>query len=531
MNNLDHELNSIRQEIEEHARNYGLDFFPTIFQILDYDMMNQVASYGGFPTRYPHWRFGMEYERMSKSYAYGLQRIYEMVINNNPAYAYLLEGNELVDQKMVIAHVYAHVDFFKNNLWFSRTNRKMMDEMANHASRIRKYIDKFGQEEVEDFIDLCLSIDNLIDRHSPFINRTGDTRAAYRARLDLPQPSTNVNVDSPNLTAGRYQPTDEGDEQHGYGEEMEQLPLLHTDRDYMHPYLNPQEFIDEQRRKLHEKKQKREERFPGEPVRDVLYFLMENAPLKAWQLDVMSIIREEAYYYAPQGQTKILNEGWATFWHSRIMTQKVLKDSELIDYALHHSGTVATSQSSLNPYKLGVELLRNIEDRWNRGCFGKEYEDCDRLEDKLNWNRDTGLGTPKIMEVRQFYNDVTLIDEFLTPEFCMEQQLFTFGFNNRAEQWEILSRDFGKIKEKLLFQLTNLGQPDIRVENGNYRNRGEMLLHHNHRGFDLKPDYARDTLINLHKIWRRPVHIRTIVNGKGKIMGFDGKDFEDQAAE
>jgi len=95
----------------------------------------------GFPNRYPHWKFGMEYERLNKSYAYGLHKIYEMVINNDPCYAYLLECNHLVDQKIVMAHVFGHCDFFKNNIWFSKTNRKMMDTMANHATKIRKYID------------------------------------------------------------------------------------------------------------------------------------------------------------------------------------------------------------------------------------------------------------------------------------------------------------------------------------------------------------------------------------------------------
>src|SRR5829696_5304168 len=112
-----------QERIEKIARGHGLDFFPTVFEMLSYDQMNEVAAYGGFRNRYPHWRFGMEYERLSKSYEYGLSKIYEMVINNNPSYAYLLEGNSLVDQKLVMAHVSAHVDFFKNNFYFRATNQ------------------------------------------------------------------------------------------------------------------------------------------------------------------------------------------------------------------------------------------------------------------------------------------------------------------------------------------------------------------------------------------------------------------------
>src|SRR5438876_7643909 len=165
------ELARLNRDIEQYARSYGLDFYETIFEVLDFEEMNMVAAYGGFPNRYPHWKFGMEYERLNKSYAYGLHKIYEMVINNDPCYAYLLEDNHVVDQKIVMAHVYGHCDFFKNNIWFSKTNRKMMDVMANHATKIRKYIDKFGLGTVEDFIDVCLSLDDLIDHHSVFIER------------------------------------------------------------------------------------------------------------------------------------------------------------------------------------------------------------------------------------------------------------------------------------------------------------------------------------------------------------------------
>src|SRR5215216_7758364 len=165
------ELLAAKKQIREQARSYGLDFFPVVFEMCDYEQMNQIAAYGGFPQRYPHWRFGAEYERLRKQHHYGLGRIYEMVINNDPCYAYLQESNALVDQKLVIAHVYGHADFFKNNLWFGQTNRKMMDEMANHATHVRKHIEKHGYDTVEKWMDVCLSIEHLIDPHSMFLNR------------------------------------------------------------------------------------------------------------------------------------------------------------------------------------------------------------------------------------------------------------------------------------------------------------------------------------------------------------------------
>ncbi|HUM68964.1 MAG TPA: SpoVR family protein, partial [Chloroflexota bacterium] len=165
------ELARLQQEIEEIARSYGLTFPEVRYEMVDYKTVNLLAAYDGFPIRYPHWRFGMEYERLSKSYAYGLHRIYEMVINTEPIYAYLLQSNLMVDQKLVMAHVCGHADFFANNLWFAHTNRKMLDEVANHAARIRNYMDRYGQETVESFLDACLSLDNLIDIHAPGVQR------------------------------------------------------------------------------------------------------------------------------------------------------------------------------------------------------------------------------------------------------------------------------------------------------------------------------------------------------------------------
>ena len=133
------ELARAQEFIEKIADDYGLTFFQVVFEMVDYVQMNALAAYGGFPTRYPHYRFGMEYNQLSKSYEYGLHKIYEMVINNDPTYAYLLEGNTMLDQKLVMAHVYGHADFFLNNMYFAHTNRKMIDEMANHATRIRRY--------------------------------------------------------------------------------------------------------------------------------------------------------------------------------------------------------------------------------------------------------------------------------------------------------------------------------------------------------------------------------------------------------
>ena len=494
-------------KIEGHAREFGLDFFPTVFEVLSYNQMNEVAAYGGFPTRYPHWRFGMEYEQLSKSHEYGLSKIYEMVINNNPAIAYLLEGNSMVDQKLVMAHVLGHVDFFKNNFAFGITDqgrnrrdgspvRKWVDTMANHGAVARRWANRIGIEKVEEFIDFCLSLENLIDPQKPF----------------MPKPERPGPL--PQLQNEEEQP--------------EEVRLLRVEKDYMESFINPEEFVQAQRRRMEEERE-RAKRFPESPDRDVLGFLIAHAPLEPWERDCLNVIRREAYYFLPQMQTKIMNEGWASYWHSRLMTERVADASEIVDYADRNAGVMAVSGGRLNPYKLGVELFRYIESRWNKGQFGKEWDECDDYDKRQHWDRRTDRGRDKIFEVRKLYTDVTFIDEFLTPDFVMEQKMYSFGYNARNDRWEIESRKFDEVKQRLLFQLTNAGNPFIYVVDANHGNRGELLLQHDHQGIDLRIDWAREVLRALERVWKRPVEIHTIVETKETSLRYDGRDHTQRA--
>jgi stage V sporulation protein R len=206
------------------------------------------------------------------------------------------------------------------------------------------------------------------------------------------------------------------------------------------------------------------------------------------------------------------------------MTEKVLDASEIIDYADRNASVMATAPGRINPYKIGVELYRHIEDRWNKGQFGRDWEECTDLEAKRNWDMHLGLGREKVFQVRALYNDVTFIDEFLTPEFCIAMKMYTFGFSGRNDRFEIESREFKEIKEKLLFQITNFGNPYIRVVEANYANRGELLLEHQHMGMDLRADYARETLGALVRVWKRPALVATKIENKPVLIRFDGKE-------
>lgn len=489
LNPFPDELLAAKKQIRERARAYGLDFFPVIYEMCDYEQMNQIAAYGGFPQRYPHWRFGMEYEKLRKQHHYGLGRIYEMVINNDPCYAYLQESNALVDQKLVIAHVYAHSDFFKNNLWFSATNRKMMDEMANHSTHVRKHIERHGQDQVERWLDICMSVEHLIDTHSMFMRRGPSD---VTPTTDQPPP------------------------------QRDPVQTKFKAKDYMDRWINPPEKLAAEAKKHRDEQTRTRHSTPARPTRDVLQYLLDHARLTDWQADCLAIVREESYYFAPQGMTKVMNEGWATYWHSTLMTRHFVEAKEVIDYADHHSGTVYMPPGGFNPYKIGVELFRDIEDRWNKGKFGKEYEEADGLGARKRWDKGLGLGRDKIFEVRRIYNDVNFIDEFMTADFIEKHKFYQYGKDPHTGQMRIVSRDPVQIKQTMLYHLTNMGQPFIYVLDGNYANRGELYLAHKHNGLDIEIKTAMETLKNVQRIWQRPVHLQAKIDDDMMLFTYDG---------
>ncbi len=404
---LPSELANWAARIERAAREHGLDFFPVQFELLDASDVNGLAAYGGFPVRYPSWRFGMEFERLDKGYHWGLSKIYELVINNDPVIAYLVRSNSTLEQKLVMAHVFGHADFFRHNCWFASTERHMLDRMAAHATTVRRHIDRVGLERVERFLDLALSLENLLDPYLPLRQRLRDGAERPGAPA-LPEGST--------------------------------------------------------------------------PTFDVLGFLCAHAPLGPWQRELLGIVRDEAYYFQPQRMTKIMNEGWATFWHSRILTGGVLEASEIVEFADCHSGATATAPGRLNPYKLGIELWRHADRR------GED-----------------------LMRLRRVHDDASLIDELVDEEFVASQKMFAYGRNARSGKAEVEGRDARTIKERLLTQLAWGGLP--RIELAGVDAGGELRLEHRHDGRDLQLERAKETLRRVDELWRAGAVLETRVEG------------------
>lgn len=480
------ELIKILPTIEAKCRAMGLDYYPIVVELVRYDEMSELASYGGFPVRYPHWKWGMEYEQLSRGYEFNQYRISEMVINTNPCYIYCMDSNTVVDNVDVVCHAIGHNDFFKNNIFFGPTDGNMMNKLANHGTRIRRYMARWGYELVTEFIDHVLRIETLID-----------PQKAWKQKK-----IAEVNVRD---------------------ERKYRFPRrIRAEHNYMDEWVNPGVYIDEENERI-EKKDARDflDMF-GKPERDVMGFLKNNAPLKPWQQDIISMLYEESMYFHPQRQTKMLNEGWASFVDYHLLCREGMaslgqetEDCGIWEYSKHKMNVLG-GKYSMNPYKLGFELFLDIEERWNKGQFGTEWEDCDNIQERANWDKKLGLGKEKLFEVRKYYNDFTTIQEFFTQEFCEKKEFYEYRKFPNGE-WKITNRDFKSIKAKLLSRYLNGGLPDIRLIDSNHLGKGWMFLQHTWDGRPLYDKYTREVLPSLFRIWKNTIVLSS--------QNMDGEEF------
>lgn len=465
-----------KSEIEDAVKKAcPLDFFPQEFVVVSWKQLQVILARDGFPKRYEHWSFGQKYASQQVHDTYGLSRTYELVLNTDPCIAYLLDSNSVQETRTVMAHVYFHNMFFKHNPYFSDTNRKMLGKMGEHADRVKQYQEKHGPDKVEKFLDIALSLDNLIDIHSVAIRRSRED-----------------SVPTAGLEVRQLDPI---------------KPVKFPVPDYLDRYVNPPEILKAQMEREQREREQRSKMTPAEPVQDVLLFMMKHAPLEPWQQDVLSMVRDEAYYFAPQGMTKIMNEGWASYWHSKLMTQYLLPlhPSETVDYCEFNASVLAPGGQRINPYRLGVRLFRDIEERWDKGKFGPEWESCRDMEARHNWDKKLGLGGQEIVNAVLAHNDLTFIDRYLTPEFCAENNLHVNSTGPDGEVF-VTSEDFRKVRSLLTHSLTNLGRPKLAVINANHANRGELVLMHSFDGRALDLGMAKTTCQNLSALWTRPVH-------------------------
>lgn len=468
--------------IADLARARGLDFIPTQFEIVDSDDMSALAAYAGFPRRYCHYTFGQDYEQQAARYDWGRGKIYEMVINNDPAIAYLQRNNDMADTKLVIGHVYGHVDFFTNNVFFKGIRKDAADLMASNAVRIKDIANKVGAHAVEQWLDMCLSIEDLIDPYAVY-------KSSFDKPLSIKDPSQRL-IDPKELEFNPHK-----------------FKAPHPDMDY---YINGPEYIRAQQ-DMFKKSVEQSLKFPPKPERDILAFLICHGRMTDWQREILSMIREESYYFVPQYMTKIMNEGWAAYWHNALMAE-YLDGDEVIPFAEATSGVEAWPPSGqINPYAFGIKLFRHIKKRWDKGQFGPDWDACTDYEERKNWDKKLGLGLEKIFEVRALYNDVTIIQEFVDLDFCTENKLFVYEQNPETGEVKYNTDKLGEVKNVLIDSLTFRGAPIVHITEGNNSNNGTLVIEQDIKLNAGRVDRDTGMAVNnaLCRIWGRPTVLRT----------------------
>ena len=462
------ELETAIERIWEIARRFDLDPYPVNFELVPATIMYEFGSYG-LPGRFSHWTRGKAYYRMKTDYDYGLSKIYELVVNTNPSYAFLMEQNDLVQNKVVVAHVLGHTDFFKNNAYFRQTPSNMIDKVSVNADRIRKYEYDHGVAAVERFLDAVLAIQEHIDPN-------------FRIRHDA------------------YEDADERARNRAAERETEYEDLWALETRGQHTATEE------------EQANPRPRTFPPQPEKDVLLFLAQHAPaLAEWQRDVLMIVREEMHYFVPQMQTKTINEGWASLWHSRIMRELDVTDAEYAAFAQMHANVLAPQRMHINPYHLGYHILEDIERRW----------DNPTEEERLTLGRQPGQGRAKLFEVREMESDVSLLRNYLTKQLVEDLDLYLY--RKEGDKWVIVEKNWEKVRDGIIASMTNFGYPYITVVDADFNHNTELLMHHNFEGQELDLPYAEKTLEYLHQIWSRPVHLETVYDGKQVRLSYGGE--------
>ncbi|MGH2368872.1 MAG: SpoVR family protein, partial [Chloroflexota bacterium] len=423
--------------------------------------------------RFSHWTHGRAYHQMKTMYDYGLSKIYELVINTDPCYAFLMEANTPLENKLVVAHVLAHCDFFRHNAYFQKTNRQMLETASVNAERIRRYEFDHGIMEVERFLDAVLSIEEHVDpiqfpsppENAPDGKRRKHDRNGWNGREAKPRSTPYDDL----FELGERRP-------------------------------EPARLVDRRPRKI-----------PEEPQRDILGFLLEHAgDLEDWQRDVIAIVRQERLYFVPQMRTKILNEGWASLWHSRILRDLDLPSDEYTEFARLHSGVAAPNRRNLNPYHVGMKMLELIEQRWET----PSEEDRERL------GLQGGEGRAKLFEVRDLESDLSFMRTYLTKEIVEELDLYIYEYD--AGEWRIVEKNWEKVRDQIVRGLTSYGIPYITVEDGDYKRNRELYLKHHYEGDELDVRYAEKTLHYVYQLWGRSVHIESVVDDRPVLFSYDG---------
>ena len=455
-------LSEADREIRRIVGELGLEPEEQEFDVVPAAKMLEIMAYR-LPVNYSHWSFGRDYEIERTRYEYGFAVPYEVVFNSRPSRAYLMETNPFAIQALVMAHVYAHNDFMARNRHFAPVRRDMLGAAGEAAGRFRRYEERFGAEAVERTLDAALSI----EWHTA---APGEGYRERRARERPPrpwwEPEGAAGAESGGAAAG------------GSGGAYEDLLGR---------------FGPEARGGQAGKR-----RVPAEPSEDLTGFILAHSPagLAPWQEDILEVVRAQAQYFQPNRRTKIMNEGWATFWHERVMgrlfAEGLLGPEEHGLYNLYNARVKAHNARAVNPYLLGSAVFERL---WAEES--REAGERAALE--------------RLREVRGSYMDWFFLEQYLSREIAEELGLYRYAERDGGGYVEqvVEETEWQAVKRELVRSLTTSGVPRITVVDGDYEGSLQLYLRHEWDGLALEEEYAKRTLAHIHYLWGRPVYLET----------------------
>jgi stage V sporulation protein R len=419
------ELTKWDDRICDLAQERNLDWFPITYEVCDYFSMLGHMAYHGMPTHYGHWSYGKSFERSHQRYNLGMEGLpYELIINSNPSIAYLMRENPLYLQVLIMAHCVGHSDFFKNNRMFKDTRpESVVSRMRAAKKRIKEYtIDpSIGVEEVEEVIDAAHAISFQTYRYGQQRNTHGELLKKYSQKI-------------------------KSDEEN----EFEEFDI---------------------------------DRIPLEPDYDILGFIIEHGQIADWKKDILEIVQDEARYFIPQIQTKIMNEGWASYWHYTLLHEFELPSEMHLPFIKMHNQVIRPHMGGLNPYHLGFTMFKDIEKR---------------------------LGIEECFIARETSHDVAFLRQYLTRELC--EDLGLFSFSEKREGYtidEISDEDGWKIVQRDL--LTNVGTNGIPVIYVDEIDDNCLVLRHEHDGRDLELGHAEAVVKHVNMLWPGGAKLFTVL--------------------
>ncbi|MGZ5090914.1 MAG: SpoVR family protein [Vulcanimicrobiaceae bacterium] len=445
---MNERLQDYGKRIESLGKSLGLDYYPVDFELVPNNFMNEVAIYG-LPIRMPHWSFGVRYIHQLIRQSMGHSRIFEVMFPGNPCHGYLVNSNTLAENTLVTAHVLGHADFAKNNHLFARfaemSGTNIVEHAAAQAHRIEQAVKNYGQQRVEALLDAALALEPHVDLdqelHRP-LYPTGPKPAEHGPRAG----------DDPFNDRFRHLPGEAG--------------------------------------RAEASKERRSTPIPPRPESDLLWFIAHYGPeLEDWERDVFLAVRHESFYFYPVFACNIMNEGWATYWHARLLREAdFLPEHLYLDAVTCHSNVVrpfaGEQQAALaiNPYHVGFSMWERIVEK---------------------------QGLERARAIRRDEDDFGFIRNFLDSELAEKLGLFVYEAQS-DDGVKVMTRDVNKVREAILAPKFNYGAPCIQV--GEMKTDGTLVLVHDHtadgRGLDL--ERAARVLQYVHRAWRRPVMLQTI---------------------